>query len=195
MRLRKNLPSVNNFRRAQRHVIHEWSAWRLVRGHFVAPDGDEFVRTYVESPGAAGIVAIANNSRGSLEVVMVHQYRPSLDAWSLEIPAGMRDVEGEDPLLTAKRELREEAGLVAARWDSLGQIVQAPAVSNGTVQIFLARDLSVVEVDRHGPEEQVMTIERYSLDEALAMIDRGEIDNAMAVVGILRGIRFIAAHP
>jgi len=195
MRLRKNLPSVNSFRRAQRHVIHEWSAWRLIRGHFVAPDGDEFVRTYVESPGAAGIVAFETNSNGELEVVMVRQYRPSLDAWSLEIPAGMRDVEGEDPLLTAKRELREEAGLVAARWDFLGQVVQAPAVSDGTVQIFLARDLSVVEIDRHGPEEQVMTIERYSLGEALAMIDRGEIDNAMAVVGILRGVRFIAAHP
>ncbi len=195
MRLRKNLPSVDNFRRAQRHVIHEWSAWRLVRGHFVAPDGDEFVRTFVESPGAAGIVAVDKNSGGALEVVMVRQYRPSLDAWSLEIPAGMRDVEGEDPLLTAKRELREEAGLLAARWDLLGQVVQAPAVSNGTVQIFLARDLSVVEVDRHGPEERVMTIERYSLDEAQAMIDRGEIDNAMAVVGIMRGVRFIAAHP
>lgn len=126
---------------------------------------------------------------------MVRQYRPSLDAWSLEIPAGMRDVEGEDPLLTAKRELREEAGLFAARWDSLGQVVQAPGVSNGTVQIFLARDLSLVEIDRHGPEEQAMTIERYSLDEVLAMIDRGEIDNALAVVGILRGLRFVGAHP
>lgn len=167
----------------------------MVRGHFVAPNGDEFVRTYVESPGAAGIVAFDTNSRGVIEVVMVRQYRPSLDAWSLEIPAGMRDVEGEDPLLTAKRELREEAGLFAARWDSLGQIVQAPGVSNGTVQIFLARDLSLVEIDRHGPEEQAMTIERYSLDEVLAMIDRGEIDNALAVVGILRGLRFVGAHP
>lgn len=126
---------------------------------------------------------------------MVRQYRPSLDAWSLEIPAGMCDVEGEDPLLTAQRELHEEAGLVAARWDSLGQIVQAPGVSNGTVQIFLARDLSVVEVDRHGPEEQVMTIERYSIDKAQAMIDLGEIDNAVAVIGILRGLRFVGAHP
>lgn len=195
MRLRKDLPSANNFRRAQRHVIHEWSSWRLVRGHFVAPDGDEFVRTYIESPGAACIVALDEDSRGALEVVMVRQYRPSLDAWSLEIPAGMCDVEGEDPLLTAQRELREEAGLVAARWDSLGQIVQAPGVSNGTVQIFLARDLSVVEVDRHGPEEQVMTIERYAIDKAQAMIDLGEIDNGVAVIGIMRGLRFVGAHP
>lgn len=167
----------------------------MVRGHFIAPGGDEFVRTYVESPGAAGIVAFDLNLRGEIEVVMVRQYRPSLDAWSLEIPAGMRDVEGEDPLLTAQRELREEAGLTAARWDSLGQIVQAPAVSNGTVQLFLARDLSSVAFDRHGPEEQVMTVERYSQNEVMAMIDCGEVDNAMAVVGIMRGLRFIGMNP
>ncbi|MHB1129676.1 MAG: NUDIX domain-containing protein [Ilumatobacteraceae bacterium] len=186
---------MKSFVRTERAVIHHWVAWNLVRGQFVAPDGEEFVRTYVESPGAAGVVAFISNSSGGDDVVMVRQYRASLHDMSLEIPAGMRDIEGEDPLITAQRELREEAGFEAQRWDPLGQMRQAPGLTDAAVQLFLARDLSPVDTERHGPEERFMTVERFAVDEAVAMIDSGEIDNAMAVVGILRGLRFVQRHP
>lgn len=184
-----------NFRRTERTVVHNWVAWKLVRGRFIAPDGEEFVRTYVESPGATGIVAFIANSTGGDDVVMVRQYRASLDALSFEIPAGMRDVEDEEPLLTAQRELREETGFVARRWDALGQMRQSPGLTNGAVQLFLARDLQAVETERHGPEEKFMTVERFSVEHAVAMIDSGEIDNALAIVAILRGLRFAQLHP
>jgi ADP-ribose pyrophosphatase len=152
------------------------------------------VRTYVESPGATGIVPIRRNANGQYEVVMVRQYRPALGAYSLEIPAGMRDVAGEDPQATALRELQEETGFASSDVRTLGQILQAPGITNAAVQLFLAIGLTEVAMDRHGPEEDDMTVEILLLDEAIRMIETGEIDNAMAVVGLLRADRVLQAE-
>ena len=100
-----------HFERISRTVVHEWVLWKLVQSRFRAPAGEEFVRTYVESPGATGIVPIRINALNQYEVVMVRQYRPALDAYSLEIPAGMRDVVGEDPQGTAVREVRSKCAI------------------------------------------------------------------------------------
>lgn len=183
------------FARTERTVVYHWVAWNLVRGRFVAPDGEEFVRTYVESPDSVGIIALITNSSGGDDVVMVRQYRPTLHDMSLEIPAGMCDIEGEDPLITAQRELREEAGFEAQRWDALGQMRQSSGLIDGPVRLFLARDLYPIDTERHGPEERFMTVERFAVEEAMSMIDGGEIDDAIAVVGIMRGLRFAQRHP
>ena len=183
-----------HFERTSRTVLHEWVLWKLVQSRFRAPTGEEFVRTYVESPGATGIVPIRINADNQYEVVMVRQYRPALDAYSLEIPAGMRDVAGEDPQDTAIRELQEETGFVSADVRSLGRILQAPGITNAAVHLFVAIGLNEVAMDRHGPEEDDMTIVVLLLDDALQMIDSGEIDNAMAVVGLLRADRLLRAE-
>ncbi|TRZ74158.1 MAG: NUDIX hydrolase [Actinobacteria bacterium] len=180
-----------HFERTKRTVLHEWVLWKLVQSRFRSPVGEEFVRTYVESPGATGIVPVRLNPDGKYEVVMVRQYRPALDAYSLEIPAGMRDVAGEDALSTALRELQEETGFTSTDVRSLGQILQAPGITNAAVQLFLAVGLSEVPLSRHGPEEDDMSVEIFLLDDAVRMIETGEIDNAMAVVGILRADRIL----
>jgi ADP-ribose pyrophosphatase len=146
------------------------------------------------APGATGIVPIRCNANGQYEVVMVRQYRPALGAYSLEIPAGMRDVAGEDPQATALRELQEETGFTSSDVRTLGQILQAPGITNAAVQLFLAIGLTEVAMDRHGPEEDDMTVEILLLDEAIRMIETGEIDNAMAVVGLLRADRVLQAE-
>ena len=183
-----------HFERTSRTVLHEWVLWKLVQSRFRAPTGEEFVRTYVESPGATGIVPIRINAHNQYEVVMVRQYRPALDAYSLEIPAGMRDVAGEDPQATALRELQEETGFTSSDVRPLGRILQAPGITNAAVQLFLAVGLTEVAMDRHGPEEDDMTVVVLLLDDALQMIDSGEIDNAMAVVGLLRADRLLRAE-
>lgn len=182
------------FERISRIVLHEWVLWKLVQSRFRSPQGEEFVRTYVESPGATGIVPVRLNAHGSYEVVMVRQYRPALGAYSLEIPAGMRDVEGEDPQSTALRELREETGFTSKDVRPLGQILQAPGITNATVHLYLAVGLTEVAMERHGPEEDDMTVEVLLLDDALRMIETGEIDNAMAVVGLLRTDQLLRAE-
>ena len=85
-------------------------------------------------------------------MVLVRQYRQALHRLTLELPAGMRDQSDEPALETAQRELREEVGLMARDWTRLGCHVSAPGISNSQVDLFLARSLEQVEVDRHGPE-------------------------------------------
>ncbi len=201
---------VGGFRSTATSTVHSWALWSLVRGEFIDPDGASFVRSFVTSPGAVGVVALhgaataskaaegaSGDSRGSgadgaggaevmgYEVVLVRQYRPALHRLTLELPAGMRDVEGEAPLVTAQRELREEVGLEASRWTRLGRHVSAPGISDSQVEIFLARNLREVGFDRHGPEERHMTIERLALADALAMVTDGRIDDAKTVIGLL----------
>lgn len=201
---------VGGFRSTATSTVHSWALWSLVRGEFTDPDGASFVRSFVTSPGAVGVVALHGAATGSnaaegasgdsrasgadgaggadvmgYEVVLVRQYRPALHRLTLELPAGMRDVEGEEPLLTAQRELREEVGLEASQWTRLGRHVSAPGISDSRVEIFLARNLREVGFDRHGPEERHMTIERLALADALAMVTDGRIDDAKTVIGLL----------
>lgn len=103
----------------------------------------------------------------------------------------MCDVEGEPTRMTAERELKEEAGLVAARWTELGGVRQASGISNAYGSVFWATNLTPVADDRHGPEEQSMTVHYVPLREALSMIESGEMDNSLAVVGILRVARLL----
>ncbi len=184
---------VGGFVSAPVVTVHSWAMWSLVRGEFTDPDGETFVRSFVTSPGAVGVVALSesNSETSQPHVVLVRQYRPALHRLTLELPAGMRDRDGEAPLVTAQRELREEVGLEAARWTRLGRHVSAPGISDSRVEIFLARDLRRVDHDRHGPEERHMTIERIPLDEALAMVVDGRIDDAKTVIGLLSTERLL----
>jgi len=174
---------VGGFRSQPLVTVHEWAMWSLVRGDFIDPDGEAFTRSFVLSPGAVGVVALRDGEQP--RVVLVRQYRPALHRMTLEIPAGMRDVEGEDPLITAERELREEVGIEADHWQRLGKHTSAPGISNSSVEVFLARQLRDVDHDRHGPEERHMTIEEFTLQEALAMVADGRIDDAKTVIGLL----------
>jgi len=172
------------FNRVNEKLVHQWAVWSLIEGKFVDPSGAEFTRTFVRSPGAVGIIAL-DGDKGSRKVVLVRQYRPALGVTTLEIPAGMRDLEGEDAILTAHRELEEEAGLVAAKMVDLGRHISAPGMSDSFVNLFLATDLTETKIDRHGPEEQFMTIEKIDFERCIEMIKLGEIQDAKTVIGLL----------
>jgi ADP-ribose pyrophosphatase len=97
----------------------------------------------------------------------------------------MRDQDGEDPQVTARRELEEEAGFTAGTMIKLGSHESAPGISNSVVHLFVAIDLVKTHVDRHGPEEQFMTIESPLFTEALEMIKSGVISDGKTVIGLL----------
>jgi len=145
-------------------------------------------RDVTENKGAVGVVAVDDVGR----VVLVRQYRHPVHRRLWELPAGLRDVDGEDLAVTAGRELAEEADLIAGRWDLLVDLHTSPGFSNETIRIFLARDLSAVpENQRHErhDEEADLEIAWFDLDEAVAMVLRGEITNAAAVGGLLSAAR------
>ncbi|RJQ73058.1 NUDIX hydrolase [Pseudonocardiaceae bacterium YIM PH 21723] len=146
------------------------------------PGGGTAIRDVVENHGAVVIVALDADEH----VVLIHQYRHPVRRRLWELPAGLLDVPGEDPLLAAQRELAEETGLAAARWDLLIDVAASPGFSEETARVFLARELS--EVDRPevtGDEEADLEIRRVPLTEALNWVLAGEILNGASVGGIL----------
>ncbi len=148
-------------------------------------DGDVVVeRDVVVHPGAVGIVALDDDER----VVLIRQYRHAVQAQLWELPAGLLDEPGEDPLVGAQRELFEEAHLRADSWDLLIDLYSSPGMSSEVIRIFLARDLhEVAEHERHEQvdEERDMPSVRVPLDVACDLAMRGRIHNAMAVAGLL----------
>ncbi|MEU7908962.1 NUDIX hydrolase [Actinoplanes sp. NPDC049118] len=152
------------------------------------PGGGTARRDIVINKNAVGVVALDDVGR----VVLIRQYRHPLGIKLWELPAGLRDVEGEDLALTAARELAEEADLNAARFDLLIDLHTSPGFSAETIRIFLARELSAVpEEERHvrRDEEADIEIAWCDLDEAVAMVLRGEITNAAAAGGLLAAAR------
>lgn len=180
------------FRSLRRTLVHRWAVWSLVEDHLAAPNGDEFVRTYVDSPGAVGVVVVKAIDFASLrgqrtadvETVLVSQYRAPFGDVLWEIPAGMRDVPDEPAETTARRELAEEAGLAAEHWHFLGRMASAPGITNSMVEIFACCGLTDVPIERHGPEEDHMEIRSLSLADALDECRRGHITDSKTIIGL-----------
>jgi ADP-ribose pyrophosphatase len=173
------------FRLVTEREVHRGALWSVAVATFESPDGEEFVRDVVRSPGAVAIVPLLFDAEGLASVVLVEQYRPPFDEVVVEAPAGMRDVPGEPPEATAHRELAEEVGLRAATLELLSVIYPSPGMTDATTTIFLATDCEPVERELHGPEERHMTVLHVPLTDAIAMIDDGRIRNAATVVGLL----------
>jgi 8-oxo-dGDP phosphatase len=148
------------------------------------PGGEVKAREVVSQPGAVGVVALDEAGR----VVLIRQYRHPVRDVLVELPAGLLDVEGEPASTTAARELAEETGLTAGRWDLLVDVRNSPGLSDEAVRVFLARDLAdVAEADRYvgADEETDLGVHRVPLDEAIAAVFTGEIQNSLAVAGLL----------
>jgi 8-oxo-dGDP phosphatase len=145
-------------------------------------------RDVVQNKGAVGVVALDDVGR----VVLIRQYRHAVGQRLWELPAGLRDVKGEDLSGTAARELAEEADLRAAQYHLLIDLYTSPGFADETIRIFLARDLTPVpdESRFHRTDEEAdLEIAWIDLDEAVAMVFRGEITNAAAVGGLLAAAR------
>jgi ADP-ribose pyrophosphatase len=105
-----------------------------------------------------------------------------------ELPAGLLDVPGEDPTAAAARELAEEAGLVAGRWEPLLAVYTTPGYSTEMIRIYLARELTPVDAGyafHRQFEEAELTAHHIALGEAVEMVYRGEITNGPSAVGVL----------
>jgi 8-oxo-dGDP phosphatase len=158
---------------------------RLRRDTVVLPDGGTVQREVVEHPGAVAIVALDEADR----VLLIRQYRHPAQAMLWEVPAGLRDVDGEPILATAQRELLEETGYRAADWLVLVDYLSSPGISTERLRVFLARDLTQVPaaerayVPEH--EEAFLTIAWLPLQAAVDAVLAGEMHNGVTAIGVL----------
>ena len=143
------------------------------------PNGHRATLEVVHHPGAAAIVAV--DATGA--VPLLHQYRHAVGGYIWEVPAGTlgRD---EAPEACARRELREETGLEAAQWTSLGSIVTTPGFCDERIHLFLARDLS--DATQELDVDEILTVRRVPLAEALAMVHDGRIEDAKSIAALTR---------
>ena len=177
-----------------RETVYEGRVISLERDTVAMPGGGDSVRELVRHPGAVAVVAVDDEDR----VVLVRQYRHPFGEHLWELPAGLRDADGEPPLETAKRELAEEALQSAARWSLLTTSYSSPGFCDEQVLIYLAEGLADVErpsgfVVEH--EELDMTLERVPLDEAVQRVFDGDIRNASAIIGLLAAARARSHRP
>ncbi|MFI9588006.1 NUDIX domain-containing protein [Streptomyces sp. NPDC052236] len=159
----------------------------------VMPDGTVVTRDYQVHPGSVAIVALDDLGR----VLVLRQYRHPVRQKLWEIPAGLLDVEGENPLHAAQRELYEEAHVKAEDWRVLTDVYTTPGGCDEAVRIFLARDLSEAEGERFevSEEEADMELARVPLAELVRGVLAGELHNTCLAVGVLAVTAVLHAGP
>lgn len=148
------------------------------------PNGETVQRDIVVHPGAVGVAAID----GSGAILLIRQYRHPVGGYLFELPAGLRDVPGEEPLITAERELAEEAGLTASRWDVLVDFFNSPGGSSEAFRCYLARDLRPIPGGRiHSGEAEEAELPQawVALEQAVDLVLNGSLHNPTTVVGVL----------
>lgn len=160
---------------------HVWS----IRSDTVRlADGAVVERDVVDHPGAVGVLALDDHDR----VLMIRQYRQPVGGYLFELPAGLRDVQGEPPLRTAQRELVEEAGYTATQWSILLDFFNSPGGSTEAFRCYLARGLQPVaggRVSTGEAEEAHLPQIWVDLDEAVDLVLQGHLHNVSTVAGLL----------
>ena len=149
----------------------------------VMPDGSRATRDYQVHPGSVAVLALDEDGR----VIVLRQYRHPVRQRLWEIPAGLLDVPGENPLHAAQRELYEEAHVKAEDWRVLVDVYTSPGGCDEAVRIFLAREISAAEGERFevADEEADMELARVSLEELVRGALAGELHNNCLAVGAL----------
>ncbi|MGQ0481739.1 MAG: NUDIX domain-containing protein [Pseudonocardia sp.] len=146
------------------------------------PGGRLAVREVVEHLGAVAVAALDADDR----LAVIDQYRHPVGRRLCELPAGLLDVKGEDPALTAARELAEEAGLAAAEWSVLLDVVPSPGFCDESVRVYLAGGLTGVDRPKPGDDEEAdLRIGWLPLAEAVHAVLAGEIVNAVTAAAVL----------
>lgn len=158
----------------------KWSVW----SEQVDINGDVVVRDVLRHPGAVAVAAVDDQGR----VLLIRQYRHPVAAYLWEIPAGLLDHPGEDPLECAKRELVEEAGATAEQWSTLFTLALSPGGTSERITVYLATGLTVdAEAREHTGEAEERELPQLwvPIPEAVQRCLDGSVTNATAVSAIL----------
>ncbi|GEM75032.1 NUDIX hydrolase [Vibrio sagamiensis] len=143
-------------------TIHTWKQISLKEEDMVLPNGRKITHTMIQHPGAAVILPITEEGK----IVLVNQFRPSLNKWLLELPAGTREI-GEDPLSCAQRELEEETGYSATSFIPLGQVTPLAGFCDEIQYLYVAKNLTKTARYQCDEDEviEVITLSKTELEQ------------------------------
>jgi 8-oxo-dGTP pyrophosphatase MutT (NUDIX family) len=178
---------MSGFIRRAMRVVYE-NPWLRFEAHdIVHPNGSPGEHGVVANSGSSAVVVVEDG-----DVWLTRQARFAIERTVLEVVKGGAD-EGESPLECAQREAREEIGVTAARWDSLGLGYEIPSIMEKPVMLFLARDLTHVRTDLEHVES--IEIVRMPFLTALDAVADGEIDDAITAIALFRAARALGVSP
>lgn len=173
------LPSIDAV-----ETVYQGKIWDIRRETFHFGEVT-LAREFMEHTGAVAVLALDEYDR----LVVLRQYRHALRLREWELPAGLLDIAGENPLTCAQRELAEEADLIASDWSVLLDYATSPGGSNEVVRVYLARGLSdAPEAHAREAEEADMELRWVTLDDAREAVLQGRVSNSIFVVAILAAV-------
>ncbi len=162
-------------------VVYTGAVWNI-RSETFDYDGNEITREFVDHTGAVAVLVMDAEKR----VLLIQQYRHPIRMRDWELPAGLLDIPGEAPLVAARRELEEEADLVASEWTELVDFYSSPGGSNELIRVYLATGVSASEKPFDRVDEEANILKRWvPLDEAVAGVLDHRLKNSILAIAVL----------
>ena len=169
------------------HLVYEGRAVRLRVDTVKMPSGRETTREIVEHGDCVAIIAIDDNDN----VLLVNQFRKSIERELLEIPAGGIEP-GEDSVECVRRELREETGYLPRKVERLGGFYSAPGYCTEYLYLYLATDL--VPSQLHAEDTDSIKLVKVPVSEVHQLIVSGKICDAKSIAGLLIYLKYRESH-
>ena len=170
--------AMNEYKRLSRTLVSKGAIIDYYRDEILVPNGNRGMWDHIEHKGAAAALAILDDGR----ILMVRQYRNSIERETLEIPAGGLNP-GENPADAAARELREETGYIAGNIEKLLSLYTTVAFSNEKIHIYKATNLT--KASQSLDEDEFVDVEAYTLEELIALIREGRIEDSKTISAIM----------
>jgi 8-oxo-dGTP pyrophosphatase MutT (NUDIX family) len=168
---------IGKWKQLSSQVVHQNHYFKVYKDDVIKPDGTQGTYHTIQAPGAAFIVPV--DDEGMIQLIGLERY--PIGQYSIEVPGGGLD--GQDPLVAAKRELMEESGLRAKHWKHLGVTYSANGVLNDPAHVFLATGLSLADHDEQA-DEGISSLQKVSFQQAFRMVKAGDITDQQTVTAL-----------
>lgn len=175
------MSKLQPYQKKSSKIVYESEWLRVLEDEVVHPDGRPGLYSVIEQPPGPGVWIVALNDHN--EICMVTQYRYPHNQKSVEVPGGFTD--HQEPLFSAKRELREEAGLAASNWENIGRLNVMSGATRIGGYIFVARDLSKID-GAEQDEEGIVSCEFVPFKNVIKMIEEDKVIESITISVIFK---------